>query len=182
MAQVVGPRSRSGVRPQPGCGCHRSFWLEPDQLRARGQDAVKTRQFANVGKVNLNLLDPLAQSRAATGYQDHRPAPTKGRSVGSVGYFNTVHPGWHLFRALAGAIGQTVGGVFGPGRYRAAGAQYRVRPSARPSNSRWPWSVGWGWRGCRSSHQSSTQANSAIEEESTRTSCARSAGKALAAC
>ena len=76
----------------------------------RGINAVVKRQFADVGKANINLLDPLAMSRGATNYQ-----PVDGEDGGPLGignYYNPQQPGG-LFAGLFGGIAQTVGGIFG---------------------------------------------------------------------
>jgi ADP-ribosyltransferase exoenzyme len=77
-----------------------------------GDNSVVKRQFADVGKVHLNLLDPLAPSRGAVNYQ-----PVDGEDGGLLGlghYYSPQQPGG-LFAGLFGAVGQTLGGVFGEG-------------------------------------------------------------------
>ena len=79
----------------------------------RGTSSSQTRLFANVGKVNVNLVDPLApqQAEQATNYQ---PVDGEGGLFGLGNYYNPMQPGG-LFSGLFGAIGQTLGGVFGEG-------------------------------------------------------------------
>ena len=82
----------------------------------RGDAAVQKRQFANVGKVNLNLLDPLAASRANANYQPIDEGD--GGLLGIGRYYSAATPGG-LFAGLLGAGLSTVGGVLGEGGAKA---------------------------------------------------------------
>ncbi len=76
-----------------------------------GSTAQQTRQFADVGKYNVNLLDPLDQSRANVDYQ-----PIDGADGGPLGgvtqYYDAKTPGG-LFAGVLGAIGEKVTGALG---------------------------------------------------------------------
>jgi hypothetical protein len=74
---------------------------------------TQTRQFASVGKENINLLDPLSTSRMNAPIpidpaQDNSPLGSVAR------YYSPSTPGG-LFAGLLGAVGSTVGGILGQG-------------------------------------------------------------------
>jgi len=72
---------------------------------------TQKRQFAQVGKANLNLLDPLAAERQ----KEYIPidAPEGEGPLGGIGrYYSASTPGG-FFAGILGAIGQTVGGALG---------------------------------------------------------------------
>jgi hypothetical protein len=87
----------------------------------RGDVAVQKRQFADVGKVNINLANPLEPTDGhVPDYQaiDEDPSP-----LGAIGrYYDPMTPGG-FFAGILGGIGQTVGGVFGP-EGEKSGAQF----------------------------------------------------------
>ena len=96
-----------------------SYGLGPMTTRAGGSAVyygpadgnTQTRQFASVGKENINLLDPLSTSRMNSPIpidpaQDNSPLGSVAR------YFSPSTPGG-LFAGLLGAVGSTVGGFFG---------------------------------------------------------------------
>ena len=76
-----------------------------------GDSAVEKRRFAEVGKMNLNLLDPLAAERAREDLVPLDDAP-EGPLGGLEAYYSPSTPGGFFAGAL-GAIGSTVGGFLG---------------------------------------------------------------------
>ena len=81
----------------------------------RGDTAQEKRPFKLVGKNTVNLLDPGAQEREQQRlYADYGIEPVKHEGFfGPVqDYFDPSTPGG-LISGLLGALGQTVGGVFG---------------------------------------------------------------------
>ena len=73
---------------------------------------TQTRQFANVGKANINLLDPLAAERANAPIPID-PAPDKGPLGGLASYYSPSTPGG-FFAGILGAVASTAGGLVSP--------------------------------------------------------------------
>src|SRR5262245_30953908 len=95
-------------------GAYNRGFGDPTTLGA-GDSSQSKRPYQLVGKHNINLLDPTAGDRLQTQYLSAagiEPVHHEGTFGGVQDYYDPTTPGG-IATGLVGALGQTIGGVFG---------------------------------------------------------------------